>query len=296
MALVVKDRVKETTTTTGTGSVTLAGAATGFQTFNSAIGVSNTTYYCIAGQGTSEWEVGLGTLSASTTLARTTIYASSNAGSAVNFSAGTKDVFVTFPAGVALQQPKYDIYTSGTATWTAPTGVTSIKVICIGGGGGGGSAYDDGDAWHTGGTGGTGGISIGIYTVVPGTGYVATVGAGGAGATTAPNGGAAGGTSSLGALLSATGGSGGAYGNSGATGAVGAGSSGVTANSSVNYGAGGAFLGNGGRTQAVSSSAAVTWTASLNLLPGAGGGGATSQPTSDVTGGVGGVVYIEYIG
>ena len=101
MALFVKDRVKETTTTTGTGSVTLGGAATGFQTFNSAIGVGNTTYYCIAGQGTSEWEVGVGTLSASTTLARTTVLSSSNSGSLVTFSAGTKDVFVTYPSALA---------------------------------------------------------------------------------------------------------------------------------------------------------------------------------------------------
>lgn len=98
MALVLKDRVKETTTTAGTGTVTLAGAATGFQSF-SAIGNGNTTYYCIAGQGTSEWEVGIGTYtSAGTTLSRTTILASSNSGSAVNFSAGTKDVFVTYPS------------------------------------------------------------------------------------------------------------------------------------------------------------------------------------------------------
>ena len=83
MAFVVKDRVKETTTTTGTGTVTLLGAATGFQSF-SAIGNGNTTYYTIAGQGTSEWEVGIGTYtSAGTTLARTTVLASSNGGSLV---------------------------------------------------------------------------------------------------------------------------------------------------------------------------------------------------------------------
>jgi hypothetical protein len=99
MALVLADRVKETTTTTGTGTVTLLGASTGFQSF-SAIGTGNTTYYTIAGQTTSEWEVGIGTYTLSgTTLARTTVLASSNAGSAVNFSAGTKDVFVTYPAG-----------------------------------------------------------------------------------------------------------------------------------------------------------------------------------------------------
>ena len=98
MALVLADRVKETTTTTGTGTVTLLGASTGFQSF-SAIGNANTTYYTIAGQTGSEWEVGIGTYTSSgTTLARTTVISSSNSGALVNFSAGTKDVFVTYPA------------------------------------------------------------------------------------------------------------------------------------------------------------------------------------------------------
>lgn len=99
MAFVLADRVKETTTTTGTGTVTLAGAATGFQSF-SAIGNGNNTYYTIAGQGTSEWEVGIGTYtSAGATLSRDTVLSSSAGGSKVSFSAGTKDVFVTYPAG-----------------------------------------------------------------------------------------------------------------------------------------------------------------------------------------------------
>ena len=102
MAFVLADRVRETTTTTGTGTVTLAGAVTGFQTF-SAIGNGNTTYYTIAGVGTSEWEVGIGTYTSSgATLSRDTILSSSNAGSAVNFSAGTKDVFCDYPAGRAV--------------------------------------------------------------------------------------------------------------------------------------------------------------------------------------------------
>jgi hypothetical protein len=102
MALILADRVKETTTTTGTGTVTLLGASTGFQSF-AVIGNANTTYYTIAGQGTSEWEVGIGTYTSSgTTLARTTVLASSNANAAVNFSAGTKDVFVTYPAGKSV--------------------------------------------------------------------------------------------------------------------------------------------------------------------------------------------------
>lgn len=102
MAFVLKDRVKETTTTTGTGTVTLAGAVSGYQSF-SAIGNGNTTYYTIAGQGTSEWEVGIGTYTSSgTTLSRDTVLASSNSGSLVNFSAGTKDVFCDYPAGRAV--------------------------------------------------------------------------------------------------------------------------------------------------------------------------------------------------
>jgi len=101
MALVLDDRVQETTTTTGTGTVTLLGAVPGYQSF-SVIGNANTTYYTIAGQTTSEWEVGLGTYTASgTTLARTTVLDSSNSGSLVNFSAGTKNVFVTYPASQA---------------------------------------------------------------------------------------------------------------------------------------------------------------------------------------------------
>ena len=98
MAFVLADRVKETTTTTGTGTVTLLGASTGYQSF-SAIGNGNTTYYTIADQTGSNWEVGIGTYTSSgTTLARTTVISSSNAGALVNFSAGTKDVFVTYPA------------------------------------------------------------------------------------------------------------------------------------------------------------------------------------------------------
>jgi len=98
-SLVLADRVKETTTTTGTGTVTLLGASSGYQSF-AAIGNANITYYTISGQTGSEWEVGIGTYTASgTTLSRDTILSSSNSGAAVNFSAGTKDVFVSYPAG-----------------------------------------------------------------------------------------------------------------------------------------------------------------------------------------------------
>ena len=103
MALVLNDRVKETTTTTGTGTLTLGGAVTGFETFASGVGNSNTTYYAVTLPGTSEFEVGLGTLSSdSSTIARTTIISSSNSDSAVNFSAGTKTIFCTIPASKSV--------------------------------------------------------------------------------------------------------------------------------------------------------------------------------------------------
>ena len=102
MALVVKDRVKETTATTGTGTLTLDGAVVGYQSF-SVIGNGNTTYYSISSSGGSEWEVGIGTYTSSgTTLARNTVLASSNSNALVPFSAGTKDVYVVYPAGKSV--------------------------------------------------------------------------------------------------------------------------------------------------------------------------------------------------
>ena len=149
MALVVKDRVQETSTTTGTGTFTLAGAVSGFQSF-SVIGNANTTYYAIVG-GT-EWEVGLGTYTSSgTLLSRDTILESSNGGTAVNFSAGTKNVFVTYPAEEAVYQdetgaafaPQFaasnglnvNNATKGTS-YTFPTGYNSIEAgdVTIGSG------------------------------------------------------------------------------------------------------------------------------------------------------------------
>ena len=148
MALVVKDRVQETSTTTGTGTFTLAGAVSGFQSF-SAIGNGNTTYYAIVG-GT-EWEVGLGTYTSSgTTLSRDTVLASST-GSKVSFSAGTKNVFVTYPAGKSeYQDANGDTYSpqfaatnglnvnNGTigTSYTFPTGYNSVEAgdITIGSG------------------------------------------------------------------------------------------------------------------------------------------------------------------
>lgn len=99
MALVLADRVRETTDTAGTGSVALAGAVAAYQTFSAAIGDGNQTYYTIAAQLVDEWEVGIGTYSAAgNVLERGVVLSSSNAGSLVNFTLGAKDVFVTQPA------------------------------------------------------------------------------------------------------------------------------------------------------------------------------------------------------
>lgn len=104
MAFVVNDRVKETTTSTGTGTINLAGAETGFETFVAGIGNSNTTYYCIQAQGGSAFEIGVGTVTDASpdTLSRTAIISSSNSDAVVDFAAGTKDVFCTLPASKAV--------------------------------------------------------------------------------------------------------------------------------------------------------------------------------------------------
>ena len=123
MALVLNDRVLESSTSIGTGPVTLAGAAAGFQTFSAGVGGSNTTYYTIVNTGSvsSEWEVGLGTLDAGgTVLTRTTVFTSSNAGAAVVFTAGTKNVFVTYPSTKSV-----NVDAAGVLSVTVPETITS---------------------------------------------------------------------------------------------------------------------------------------------------------------------------
>lgn len=104
MTITVKDRVRESTTTTGTGDITLAGAATQYQSFNTAFGTNVFFPYVIAGQSGSEWEAGIGYLSGSTTLVRNQVTGSSNSNAAVNFSAGTKDVWCDITATYFLNE------------------------------------------------------------------------------------------------------------------------------------------------------------------------------------------------
>ena len=103
------DRVKETTTTTGTGAITLAGAVSQFETFNANFPstVGDSFFYAIVGQTGTEWEVGEGHLSAATTLVRDVVLQSSNADALVSFSAGTKDVFCDHPSKFVNQTPTY---------------------------------------------------------------------------------------------------------------------------------------------------------------------------------------------
>ena len=127
MALVINDRVKVTSTTTGTGAMALGSAVTGFETFAAGIGNNNTTYYCIFNQGTTEFEVGLGTLDASSAnLTRTTVISSSNSDSAVDFSAGTKDVFCTLPASKSVY-----LDATGTPVGAASAGFALAMAVAL---------------------------------------------------------------------------------------------------------------------------------------------------------------------
>ncbi len=134
MALVIKDRVKETTTTTGTGAITLAGAATNFQTFASVLSNADTTYYAIIDDTNGAFEVGLGTFASSgTTLTRTTVLESSNSGSAVNLGSGTKQVFMTYPAEKSVfLDASNQLVINGTAVTASATDLNLIDGITNG--------------------------------------------------------------------------------------------------------------------------------------------------------------------
>ena len=128
MALVINDRVKETSTTQGTGNITLAGAVQGFITFNSGIGTSNTTYYTIHEQGTNNFEVGLGTLTSSTNLQRDTVL-SNSAGNTSKISFGsstTKDVFCTMPASKSVY-----LDSTGTPVGAASAGFALAMAVAL---------------------------------------------------------------------------------------------------------------------------------------------------------------------
>jgi hypothetical protein len=167
MPFVIADRVRESSVTTGTGSLALAGAVTGYQTFDAVLDTGDTTYYTAADQGGSNWEVGIGTFTAPSTLARTTILSSSNGGSIVNFGAGTKDVFISLPASRTVQS------VSGGSTGLTPS-TASFGAVTLGGtlaiGSGGTGATTAPDALTAlGAVAKAGDTMTGVLGIVPGT-------------------------------------------------------------------------------------------------------------------------------
>ena len=127
MALVINDRVKESSSTSGTGTIALAGVVQGYETFSAGIGNDNETYYAAYEDGTSNWEVGRGTLDGtSANLARTEVISSSNSDAAVNFTGGTLDVFCTLPASKAVY-----LDASGSPVGAASSGFALAMAVAL---------------------------------------------------------------------------------------------------------------------------------------------------------------------
>lgn len=298
------DRVQETFTTTGTGTISLGGAAIGYQAF-AALMLNNDICDYTATDGTN-WEVGVGTYgNAGNTLARTIILSSSNSGSAVNWGVGTKNIWLDAPA-LRFTPPVIHILTVGSGTFTADPGAIAFRVKLCGSGGGGGNASAGGGQSAAGSGGGAGltGESI-ISSATMGVSQSYTVGAGGSAAS-------AGNTTTLGALMSATGGAAGNTGSGstgyGITGGLGAStSSGCTIvitggdgftggcqafNSNMDFGGNGgaSYFGSGGTGGAAGNG-------SNGRAYGSGGGGGGAAPSQSVSGGTGanGIIIIEAI-
>lgn len=286
MAQIIADRVKETSTSTGTGAFTLAGAMTGFKTFSSVCANSDTVYYAIqgvdgTGSPTAEWEVGLGSWGTGGVLTRTTVYSSSNANALVNFSAGDKQVWIDAPASWLTKVDASSVTDfSSSGSYQQPAAATFIEVWGYGSGGGGaaGRRGAAGTLRTGGGGGGGGSLVIRRFKVSELTFPVTvTIGAGGAGGAavtandTNGNAGSIGGNSTFGSYVTAYGGGGGVGGTSGtANGGGGGGVSGA-----------GASNGNGG-------SPLVTAASTTTQQFGGGGGAATGTSGKNSTYGGGG--------
>lgn len=306
MAFVLKDRVKETSTTTGTGTFTLGGASFGYQGF-STVGNANTTFYSIV-MG-SEWENGIGTYTSSgSTLSRDTVLSSSNSGNLVNFSSGTKDVFINYPAGRAVA---YDTPSQSTGAFHVTVGTTaqrpsspatgmirynttesqyevysgsewkyfsqavysySVSYLVVAGGGGGGNN----SSAAAGGGGGAGGFRTGTgLSVTPGTSYTITVGAGGASQVN-------GGNSIFSTITSTGGGKGGTYSTGPSASSGGSGGGGNGSNIGDN-------IAGSGNTPVVSPSQGSNGGNGFNNSDfSAGGGGGASATGVDATTNTGG--------
>jgi hypothetical protein len=332
MAQIIADRVKETSTSTGTGAFTLAGAMTGFKTFSSVCANSDTVYYAIqgvdgTGSPTAEWEVGFGSWGTGGVLTRTTVYSSSNANALVNFSAGDKQVWIDAPANWLSKvdaSSVTDFYTSG--TYTVPSTATFVEVHAYGAGGGGASGRRGAaGALRTGGGGGGGGAlhvrKLKASDLTPT--VLVTVGAGGVGgvATTVndTNGsfGSNGGNSTFGSYVTGYGGGGGRAGSNaamnggGGGGVAGAGNStgtggaplvGATINVNQQFGGGSgadpssagkdSAYGGGGGGHCNTTSNSNAGTSVFSGGGGAGGGGISAANTSNPCASAGGTYGI----
>jgi hypothetical protein len=142
MALQLRDRVLETASAPGTGTVTLLGASLGYQSFNTALTSGSTTYYTIADLGGANWEVGLGTFTSPNQLVRNTVLSSSNSGSTVNFSTGTQNVFITYPSSQSVYE---DASGNVSPLGTIASGVWNATAITTAYGGTGLTSYTAGD-------------------------------------------------------------------------------------------------------------------------------------------------------
>ena len=268
---VIADRVQETSTTSGTGTLTLAGAVSGYQAFSAAFTTGSVVYYCIV-DGVN-WEVGIGTYTTSgTTLSRTTVLASSNAGALITCSASVKNVFCTAPAAyLASNLVKFTTITATNASWAKQTMTTTIVAQAIGGGGGGGAGNGGPGGGGIGGAGGllaTGtmtGLVLGTATV-----FAATIGAGGNGGGSPT----AGGSSSLAGIVTAAGG------GAGATGA--------------SFGAGGPGGQGGGNGGGAACTASASGNAAAANTGGGGGGGGGNNTSNGGAGGSGVIFVWEY--
>lgn len=314
--VVLADRVRETTQTTGTGTYSLDGAPTGFRTFVSGVGNGNLTIYTAA-LGSS-WEVGIGTVTsgAPATLSRDAILASSNSNNAVNWPAGVKDIFVDLPASLASQiqeapvvETKVTVFTaSGTFNKDGDCLWAVVEVVGGGGGGGGTQSTTSSENADAGGGGGGGYARRLLLDADMASSVSVTVGAAGAGGVFGSSNPGTGGTSSFGAHVSATGGSGPAANSSATTGSTfdaggagGTGSSGYI-NVAGQGGGGGRVIGgvrvitgNGGSSHLGGGAIASGTSGAAGGAYGGGGGGASAGiSASGRTGGAGaaGVVIV----
>lgn len=210
MALVVADRVKETTQTTGSGAYVLDGAVTGFRSFSAAVGNGNQSYYtAVLG---SSWEVGIGTVTtgATPTISRLEILASTNGGAIISWPAGVKDIFLALPAAIVRNPIAQTIFASS-GVWTRPNRLRKVVVeVQAGGGGGGGTASTGTHGFAAAAGGAGGGYSRKLIDATAlGATETVTVGSGGAGGLLGANTGQTGGTSSFGSHCQALGGEGG---------------------------------------------------------------------------------------